>query len=93
MNLNGDGELWFAAAEYTIGNSTLVAQGGQAHARNLTGGAAGRDVFSYTVGLIHQLSRRSRLFGGYQRVDIDNNAAGVPNNDRNTYTVGVRHDF
>lgn len=93
MNLNGDGELWFASAQYAIGNTTLVAQGGQAHARNLTGGAAGRDVWSYTVGLIHQLSRRSRLYGGYQRADVDNNAAGVANNDRNTYTVGIRHDF
>lgn len=95
MNLGGDGELWFAAAEYTIGNTVLVAQGGRAHARTLNGGGAagaGRDVDSFTVGAIHNLSRRSSLFGGYQRVMPDNNGPAV-NNDRNTYTVGVRHNF
>ena len=91
MNLGGDGELWFAAAEYTIGNTVLVAQGGRAHVRTLNGVAAGRDVDSFTVGAIHNLSRRSSLFGGYQRVMPDNNVG--PNLDRNTYTVGMRHDF
>jgi general bacterial porin, GBP family len=92
MNLAGDGELWFAAAEYTIGNTILVAQGGRAHARTLAGAAAGRDVDSFTVGAIHNLSRRSSLYGGYQRVMPDNNGP-VANLDRNTYTVGVRHNF
>jgi general bacterial porin, GBP family len=93
MNLNGDGEIWFAAAEYTIGNTTLVAQGGISHARKLTGTVAGRDARSFTVGAIHNLSRRSSLFGGYQHVDVDDRTPGVADSDRNTYTVGVRHDF
>lgn len=92
MNLAGDGEIWFAAAEYTIGNTILVAQGGRAHARTLAGAAAGRDVDSFTVGAIHNLSRRSSLYGGYQRVMPDNNGP-VADLDRNTYTVGVRHNF
>ena len=93
LNANGDGEIWFAAAEYTIGNTTLVAQGGITHARKLTGTVAGKDARSFTVGAIHQLSRRSRLFGGYQHVDVDDRTPGVADSDRNTYTVGVRHDF
>ena len=56
------------------------------------GVGAGRDSKSYTVGAIHELSKRSSLFGGYQRVNVDDNAAGI-DRDRNTYTVGMRHNF
>ena len=93
MNVNGDGDIWFAAAEYTIGNTTLVAQGGMTHAKKLTGTVAGKDAKSFTVGAIHHLSRRSSLFGGYQHVNVDDRTPGAVDHDRNTYTVGLRHDF
>ena len=93
MNVNGDGNVWFAGAEYTIGNTTLVAQGGMTHAKKLTGTVAGKDAKSFTVGAIHHLSRRSSLFGGYQHVNVDDRTPGAVSNDRNTYTVGMRHDF
>ncbi len=92
INVNGDGDVWFVGGEYTIGNTKLVAQGGMTHAKKVSGFAASRDARSFTVGAIHYLSRRSSLFGGYQRVDIRDHAA-VPDADRNTYTVGMRHDF
>lgn len=93
MNLNGDGEIWFAGAEYKLGNTTLVAQGGMTHAKKVSGFAASKDARSFTVGAIHHLSQRSSLFGGYQRVDVRDNTPGVSDSDRNTYTVGVRHNF
>ena len=93
INPNGDGEIWFAAAEYTVGNTTLVAQGGITHGKKITNVASTKDAKSFTVGAIHQLSRRSSLFGGYQHVDVDNHTPGVVDSDRNTYTVGMRHDF
>ncbi len=95
MNLNGDGEIWFAGAEYALGNTTLIAQGGVSHAKKVSGFAPGRDARSFTIGAIHHLSRRSSLFGGYQRVDMRGpTVAGTNlNKDRNTYTVGIRHDF
>ncbi|HRQ07330.1 MAG TPA: porin, partial [Nitrosomonas europaea] len=73
MNPNGNGSLWIAGADYTIGNTTLIAQGGMAVAKK-TGDIltldpyyAKRNVENITVGVIHNLSRRSSLFGGYQR--------------------------
>ncbi len=98
MNIGADGEVWFAGAEYKIGNTRLIAQGGKSHARKggidpLTLGAGqGRDAWSYTAGVIHELSKRSSLFGGFQRVDVQDNAA-TADRDRNTYTVGMRHNF
>lgn len=98
MNPNGNGSLWIAGADYTIGNTTLIAQGGMAVAKK-TGDIltldpyyAKRNVENITVGVIHNLSRRSSLFGGYQRVWVkDRNIAA--DTDRNVYSVGVRHDF
>ncbi len=98
MNPNGNGSLWIAGADYTIGNTTLIAQGGMAVAKK-TGDIltldpyyAKRNVENITVGVIHNLSRRSSLFGGYQRVWVkDRNIA--TDTDRNVYSVGVRHDF
>ncbi|ABI60726.1 MULTISPECIES: porin [Nitrosomonas] len=100
MNPNGNGSLWIVGADYTIGNTMLVAQGGMAVAKK-TGEAtepfgtyAKRNVENITVGVIHNLSRRSSLFGGYQRVWVkDRNLAPGVDADRNVYTVGVRHDF
>lgn len=95
MNANGDGHLWIAGGDYTIGNTMLVAQGGMTEAKGvggLFGGSARRNVENITVGVIHNLSRRSSLFGGYQRVWVkDRNLIGDA--DRNVYSVGLRHDF
>lgn len=95
MNANGDGYLWMVGGDYTIGNTMLVAQGGMGHAYKLHGGAGSKDISNVTVGVIHSLSRRSSLFGGYQRVWVDqkNLDAVAPNTDRNVYSVGMRHDF
>ena len=93
MNANGDGYLWFAGADYTIGNTMLIAQGGMAKADSLAGGAAKKNVENITVGVIHSLSRRSSLFGGYQRVWVDDKNIVAADADRNVYSVGMRHDF
>lgn len=94
MNANGDGYLWFAGIDYTIGNTMLIAQGGMGHAYGLGGGASSKDIENITAGVIHSLSRRSSLFGGYQRVWVkDKNLPLGQDADRNVYTVGLRHDF
>ena len=95
MNLGGDGHLWFASGQYDWGNTSIVAQGGMTDA-NATALAAKREVSSFTVGLIHNLSKRSSLFGGYQRAMVDDRntiATSNPLRDANTYSVGVRHNF
>ncbi|MBE7528100.1 MAG: porin [Burkholderiales bacterium] len=96
MNANGNGYLWILGADYTIGNTQLIAQGGMTRAKNNVGEAFGgfrRNVENITVGVIHNLSRRSSLFGGYQRVWVDDKTPLVADSDRNVYSVGVRHDF
>ncbi len=60
MNWGGDGNIWFAGAQYRWGNTTLVAQGGmtKAHAGGVNAAAA-RKADSFTVGAIHNLSKRT----------------------------------
>ena len=90
MNFGGDGHLWFAGGQYDLGSTSIIAQGGMSDA-NATGLSAKRQTSSFTVGLIHNLSKRSSLFGGYQRAMIDGNTALF--RDSNTYSVGMRHNF
>jgi predicted porin len=109
MNWGADGNIWHAGAQYRLGNTTLVAQGGmtKAHAGGVNSAAA-RNADSFTVGAIHNLSKRTSVFGGYQHVYVDNpNGAAVNNlgagagftapnyatGSRATYTIGVRHNF
>ncbi|SFK12367.1 Outer membrane protein (porin) [Nitrosomonas aestuarii] len=91
MNVNGDGHLWFVGGEYALGNTRLLAQGGMSEA-DATTAAVKREMSTFTVGAIHNLSKRSSLFGGYQRNMIDNSTASGFR-DSNVYTVGMRHDF
>lgn len=106
MNAGADGNIWFAGAQYKWGNTTLVAQGGmtRAHAGGINAAAA-RKADSFTVGAIHNLSKRTSIFGGYQHVYVTNPNAAAANDiggmvapsyatgSRATYTVGVRHNF
>jgi predicted porin len=105
MNVGGDGNIWFAGAQYRLGNTTLVAQGGmtKAHAGGLVAAAGAHKADSFTVGAIHNLSKRTSLFGGYQHVYVTNPTSGANSLDglaplyatgnRSTYTIGVRHNF
>jgi GBP family porin len=105
LNTNGDGNIWFLTAQYKIGKTTLVAQGGRTQG-DAQGTSVERKARNYTLGAIYQFSKRTRVFGGYQNVSIDGgaNAANTPNNaqatvnaaiqpDRSTWTIGMRHDF
>ncbi|MCX7184553.1 MAG: porin [Nitrosospira sp.] len=97
MNANGDGDIWHVGTNYKWGNTLLVAQGG-AMAADAIGAVAARDSRSFTVGAIHSLSKRTSLFGGYQRVTVGAQSAGDATahhnaGNRNTWTVGMRHNF
>ena len=107
MNLGGGGDIWHVGTNYQWGNTQLVAQGGKTTA-DAVGGTAGRENNSFTVGAIHALSKRTSLFGGYQRVTMGASAAadasitvgGQPldignyaSGNRNTWTIGMRHNF
>ena len=114
LNANGDGDIWFLTTQYKIGKTTLVLQGGATKADSVSN-AAGvvtaneREAKSLTLGAIHMLSKRTRVFGGYQRVSVDgarsfSNIQGAPGTtagtvvlaeqpDRSTWSIGMRHDF
>ena len=106
MNAGAGGHIWHAGGQYKWGNTTLVAQGGMTTAN--AGGihsAAARKADSFTVGAIHNLSKRTSLFGGYQHVYVTNPNGAAANDqgvyiapayvtgNRATYTIGVRHNF
>lgn len=105
LNTNGEGDIWFLTAQYKLGKTTLVVQGGKTDA-DAQGTSVKRESKNFTVGAIYNFSKRTRVFGGYQRVSIDGgrnvanaidstqaqvNAAIQP--DRSTWTIGMRHDF
>ena len=109
MNTNGDGDIWFLTTQYKMGKTTLVLQGGATKA-DAVSNAAGviqaseREAKNLTVGAIHSLSKRTRVFGGFQRVNVDG-ARNVANTtttgtavlatqpDRSVWSLGLRHDF
>lgn len=117
LNTNGDGNIWFVTTQYKIGKATLVLQGGKTEADSVGGGgimlAQEREATNFTAGAIYNLSKRTRIFGGYQVVEIDgarnvaNTTTGVAGAtptaapaallatqpDRETWTIGMRHDF
>ena len=109
LNINGDGDIWFLTTQYKIGKTTLVLQGGATKA-DAVSNAAGvvvaseREAKNLTAGAIYMLSKRTRVFGGYQRVSVDG-ARNVANTtatgtavlaiqpDHSTWTLGMRHEF
>lgn len=104
MNLGGDGDIWHVGTNYKWGNTLLVAQGGITHAQagGIGASTAGRENRSFTVGAIHSMSKRTSVFGGYQRVSLGMTGtgdadAGVTTSGqqgvRNTWTIGMRHNF
>ena len=104
LNTNGDGDIWFLTTQYKIGKTTLVLQGGATKA-DAVGTMNEREAKNLTAGAIYMLSKRTRVFGGYQRVSVDG-ARSVANTtataatptlatqpDRSTWTLGMRHEF
>ena len=110
INANGEGDIWFVTAQYKLGKTTLVVQGGQTNADAVTNATTGvetaaeREATNWTIGAIYNFSKRSRVYGGYQHVSVDG-ARNVANTtatgtniltiqpDRDTWTIGMRHDF
>lgn len=105
LNTNGDGDIWFLTLQYKLGKTTLVAQGGQTKA-DAVGTSVKRKATNVTLGAIYNFSKRTRVYGGYQKVNVDGgrditnapdstqaqvSAAVQP--DRSTWVVGLRHDF
>lgn len=63
-NGSPDVEVWFGGYQMKMGNNTLVFQTG-----NTDFGSNTADVDYYTIGAIHNLSKKTRLFGGYRNTE------------------------
>ena len=110
LNANGDGHAWLLGVHYQLGKTTFVVQGGRSQADAVTNGSTGvltaneRSAKNITLGAIYKFSKRTRVFGGYQRVSLDG-ARSVDNSltsgtavlgiqpKRSTWDIGLRHDF
>lgn len=79
LNVNGDGSIWFLTGQYKLGNTTLVLQGGRtkADAVGVALTSPERRAKNITVGAIHSLSKRTSIFGGFQRVSLNGAAAAA----------------
>lgn len=105
LNTNGEGDIWFLTLQYKLGKTTLVVQGGETNA-DAEGTSVEREAQNFTVGAIYNFSKRTTVFGGYQRVSVEGgrDVANTPNStqaqvnaavqpDRSTWSVGLRHNF
>ena len=87
LNTNGDGDIWFLTTQYKMGKTTLVLQGGATKA-DAVGAMNEREAKNLTAGVIYSLSKRTRVFGGYQRVSVEG-ARNVSNTLGTTTTTTV----
>jgi predicted porin len=75
-----DRDVYFVGGQAKFGNNVLVAQFG-----NTEQGAA--DLDYYTVGLIHNLSKKTRLTAGFRSFETG------PTTETETFAVGMRMKF
>jgi len=92
-NGDEDGTIIFLGVDFKVGaKTTLVAQ----IADNTVefGNLVDQDGTYYALGVIHKFSKKTRVFGGYGKMEVDNadNVQGV-NNGRDVISVGLRVDF
>jgi predicted porin len=80
---NGKNDVTQVGASYTMGKNVLVAQYGEGEGEGAVG-ASRRDRKGYQIGAIHNLSKRTNIYGiyGYQEAVYVDNAA-------NTTAAGV----
>ncbi|NOX76518.1 MAG: porin [Gammaproteobacteria bacterium] len=90
---NPDVTVLFLGYQMKMGKNTLVAQWGQQSDKGKVADFADKDnglkgnADYLALGVIHKLSKATRVFGGFRSSTSDNNTG------RNVYTVGLRKDF
>ena len=88
---NVDGEIWFLGYHLQFGNNTFVAQYGNGTAEYAT---TDQESDYYAIGLIHKMSKKTRVFTGYSKTELENSGGNAAaDGDRDAFTVGLRVDF
>jgi predicted porin len=81
---NSDHNVYFLGYQLRSGNNTFVAQLGNTEEDF----AGGTDTDYYAIGMIHHLSKKTRLFGGFRNTDTN-----VTNGETDVFSVGIRMIF
>ncbi len=90
---SNDGKIWFLGYHLQMGNNTLVAEYGNGKVDIASSATDQKDDF-YAVGLIHKMSKKTRVFGGYSKTTLDNSGGDAASDgDRDAWTIGMRVDF
>ena len=88
---NADSKQYSLGVQVPVGAGVISA--GFGHEQNL-GGARDVDQDTWSIAYKHNLSKRTYLYAGYQRQDLDfKHPVGESSTARDTYGVGVAHHF
>ncbi len=83
-----DTDIWFVGYHLRFGNNTFVAQVGNTDVDR--GPLANVEVDYYTLGVIHHLSKKTRLFGGYRNSEGSTTGRTI---EEQIWSVGLRVIF
>ena len=83
----GEFTQWHVAGSYTMGNNMIYA--GYGNAEDEFGGATVSDVDAWTIALMHSLTKRTKLYAGYNQEE-DDVAGGI---DYDQFSLGMKHKF
>jgi len=87
-------DAWRLAGMYTLGNSEFHLNYGMTNDDDNIGDKSG--ATQWTVGYNYNLSKRTKVYGFYTKIDNDSNAGygtGIAGANFNSYAVGIRHNF
>ena len=85
---------WRVAGMYTLGNSEFHLNYGATDDDDNIGNNSGAK--QWTVGYNYNLSKRTKVYGFYTKIDNENLASygtGIAGANFNSYAVGIRHNF
>jgi predicted porin len=83
LGANAEADIWFVGFHFKSGNNLFVAQAGNKEVDGAT-----NDTDYFAIGIIHHLSKKTRLFGGYRNTDD-----GTANGETDVFSVGLRMVF
>jgi predicted porin len=92
-NDNGDGaDQWMLGGTYTMGNNMIdvaYGQGDGIKGTQFAGPLGADDYKSWEIVGVHNMSKRTFVYGGYVKIDPDDSNL----DDTTHFTAGMRHSF
>lgn len=85
-------DMFFLGYHLQMGNNTFVAQYGDSTVEHV-GGLNDQEGQYYALGLVHKMSKKTRVYGGYRKTEVDNVGGGTSNAEGDVVSLGLRVDF